>query len=529
MMTTSAFEVLGPIMVGPSSSHTAGALRIAQVARILGPKPLERVEFVLYNSFAHTYKGHGSDKALVAGILGLAPDDTRVRDSFELAKQANLRFEFIPSENGAGKHPNTVCIVMHGVDGTRMEVTGESLGGGRMRISSIDNIAIELSGDLPTIFVAHTDTPGVLASLTSELSKAHINIATLRTFRSKKGGQAYSVIEIDNDIPEELVGTLRHIHHVGLVNMVNIPGTVVITPDATLTHNFETGKELLELCQRFNLSIGEVMRLREYELSNSGDHDARMQHVLDVMRQEVHDPIEHPRKSLGGLLGGQAQMVAQAQDTYAHALMGTTLTRCVAFSMAVLERSATMGVIVAAPTAGSAGIVPGALLGVAQTLHKSDDEIARALWNACALGAILAHNASVAGAEGGCQAEVGSASAMAASAVCELLGAPAQVCLSAASTAIANLLGLVCDPVRGLVEYPCQDRNAIGVANAISAAQLALSGVYDPLPFDEVTQAMKEVGSALPASLRETALGGLAATPSAATAQAVCGSCNLCD
>ena len=222
-------------------------------------------------------------------------------------------------------------------------------------------------------------------------------------------------------------------------------------------------------------------------------------------------------------------MVVQAQDTYADALMGTTLTRCVAFSMAVLERSATMGVIVAAPTAGSAGIVPGALLGVAQALHKSDDEIARALWNACALGAILAHNASVAGAEGGCQAEVGSASAMAASAVCELLGAPAQVCLSAASTAIANLLGLVCDPVRGLVEYPCQDRNAIGVANAISAAQLALSGVYDPLPFDEVTQAMKEVGSALPASLRETALGGLAATPSAATAQAVCGSCNLCD
>ena len=186
MMTTSAFEVLGPIMVGPSSSHTAGALRIAQVARILGPKPLERVEFVLYNSFAHTYKGHGSDKALVAGILGLAPDDTRVRDSFELAKQANLRFEFIPSENGAGKHPNTVCIVMHGVDGTRMEVTGESLGGGRMRISSIDNIAIELSGDLPTIFVAHTDTPGVLAALTRELSCAHINIATLRTFRSKK-------------------------------------------------------------------------------------------------------------------------------------------------------------------------------------------------------------------------------------------------------------------------------------------------------------------------------------------------------
>ena len=209
--------------------------------------------------------------------------------------------------------------------------------------------------------------------------------------------------------------------------------------------------------------------------------------------------------------------------------MGSTLTNCVAYAMAVLERSATMGVIVAAPTAGSAGIVPGALLGVAAAIKASDEQITKALWNSCAVGAILAHNASVAGAEGGCQAEVGSAAAMAASALCELMGAEPKVCLAAASTAIANLLGLVCDPVRGLVEYPCQDRNAIGVANAVSACQLALSGVIDPLPFDEVTSAMKSVGEALPQTLRETALGGLAAAPSAQTAVSVCGSCNLCD
>lgn len=529
MMTTSAFEVLGPIMVGPSSSHTAGALRIAQVARILGPKPLAQVEFILYNSFAHTYKGHGSDKALVAGILGLAPDDIRVRDSFDLAKKANLRFEFIPSEEGAGKHPNTVSIVMHGLDGQTMQVTGESLGGGRMRISSIDNINVELSGDLPTLFVAHLDTPGVLAALTHALMEAHINIATMRTFRAKRGGQAYSVFEVDDELPQTLIGTLRAIEHVRLVNIVNIPGAVILTPDANVYHAFDIGSELLDLCEKESLSIGQVMRKREYELSSTEDHDERMLHVLEVMREEISDPIKHPRRSLGGLLGGQAKMVYEAPDTLSSALMGEALTRSVAFAMAVLERSATMGVIVAAPTAGSAGIVPGCVLGVAKALHKTDEEIMLALWNACALGAILAHNASVAGAEGGCQAEVGSASAMAASAVCELLGASPRVCLSAASTAIANLLGLVCDPVRGLVEYPCQDRNAIGTTNAITAAQLALSGVIDPLPFDEVTQAMKSVGQSMPETLRETALGGLAATPSAPHAQAVCGTCNLCD
>ena len=167
MMTTSAFEILGPIMVGPSSSHTAGALRIALVARSLGPHPLKSVTFTLYNSFAHTYRGHGSDRALVAGILGLAPDDTRVRDSFDLAREQGLDFTFVetPDEAGAGRHPNTVTVTMHGADGTTMSVTGESLGGGRVRISSIDGIAVELTGDYPTLFIAHHDRPGVLAAL----------------------------------------------------------------------------------------------------------------------------------------------------------------------------------------------------------------------------------------------------------------------------------------------------------------------------------------------------------------------------
>lgn len=530
MMTTSAFEVLGPIMVGPSSSHTAGALRIALVARSLGPAPLARVEFILYNSFAHTYKGHGSDKALVGGILGFAPDDIRVRDSFTAAKKEGLRFDFIPSDEGTGKHPNTVTIKMYGLDNQTMSVTGESLGGGRIRISSIDGISVEITGDYPTLFVAHQDVAGVLAALTGILSTYEINIATMRTFRAKRGGKAYTVFEVDNPLQGDLLTRLRNVEHVHLVNTVNIPGSVAISHEGKLQLGFETGAQLLELCERHNMTIGEVMRNRELTLCERLQNvDEKMLHVLEVMREETTDPLRNPRPSLGGLLGGQAQTIWKHKSHYAPALMGDTLTTCVAYAMAVLERSATMGVIVAAPTAGSAGVVPGAVLGVGKAIGANDAQLSRALWNACALGAILAHNASVAGAEGGCQAEVGSASAMAASAICELLGAQPRVCLSAASTAIANLLGLVCDPVRGLVEYPCQDRNAIGVANAISAAQLALSGVLDPLPFDEVTQAMKSVGEALPATLRETALGGLAAAPSAQAASSCCATCNLCD
>ena len=178
-MSMSAFEVLGPVMVGPSSSHTAGALRIARVARLLAPQPLERVEFVLYNSFSKTHAGHGTDRALVAGILGLPTDDERVRDSFNLAREAGLSFQIIEGGDNGALHPNTVLIRMVPQAGAPVEIAGESVGGGRIRISSIDGVAVSIAGELPTVFVAHRDKPGVLAALTGALSARGLNIATM--------------------------------------------------------------------------------------------------------------------------------------------------------------------------------------------------------------------------------------------------------------------------------------------------------------------------------------------------------------
>ena len=172
-----------------------------------------------------------------------------------------------------------------------------------------------------------------------------------------------------------------------------------------------------------------------------------------------------------------------------------------------------MGLIVAAPTAGSSGVVPGVLLALQDEFNLSDEEITNALFNAGAVGYLAMRNATVAGAVGGCQAEVGVASAMAASAAVELMGGTPGQCLSAASTVLMNMLGLVCDPVGGLVECPCQSRNASGAANALTAAEMALSCIRQPIPFDEMLAAMYSVGKKLPYELRETALGGCAATP----------------
>lgn len=290
--------------------------------------------------------------------------------------------------------------------------------------------------------------------------------------------------------------------------------------------DFKNAKELLALCEERKLCISDVMRRREIEKGEiTGEIcDARMKKAYEIMRESARVPIKKPGRSMGGLLGGEAKMLSDWQqgDGQGKSLCGPVLGRAVAYAMAVLETNASMGLIVAAPTAGSSGIVPGVLLALEEQFHFTEAEMIQALYNAGAVGYLAMRNATVAGAVGGCQAEVGVASAMAASAAVELLGSSPKACLDAASTVLMNLLGLVCDPVGGLVEYPCQNRNAAGVAVALTSAEMALAGVPQLIPLDEMIAVMYNVGRRIPAELRETALGGCAAAPSACEA---CGKC----
>lgn len=286
---------------------------------------------------------------------------------------------------------------------------------------------------------------------------------------------------------------------------------------------FKNANELLALCQQEGCPISEIMRRRECILGETTVDTVtrRMNRVLEIMRESATIPLTSPVRSMGGLIGGEAKHLA-AHAAKKKDICGPVLQKAVAYAMAVLEVNASMGLIVAAPTAGSSGVVPGLLLALQETYHISDARIMDGLFNAGAIGYLAMRNATVAGAVGGCQAEVGIAAAMAASAAVELMGGEPEQCLSAASTVLMNMLGLVCDPVGGLVEYPCQNRNAAGVANALVAAEIALSGIRQLIPFDEMLAAMYRVGRHLPVELRETALGGCAATPSA------CERCGCC-
>lgn len=287
--------------------------------------------------------------------------------------------------------------------------------------------------------------------------------------------------------------------------------------------DFRNGKELLDLCREHNLLISDVMRQREITCGSMTNEqiDARLKEILTIMKNAAHTPLETPTRSIGGLIGGEAKKTYKFSQTDNN-LCGSFLSRAISYSMAVLEVNATMGLIVAAPTAGSAGVLPGVLLALQEDRNLSDEAICSAIVHASAIGYILMRNASVSGAEAGCQAEVGAASAMAASAVVEVMGGTPEMSLHAASIALSNLLGMVCDPIAGLVEAPCQSRNSIGAANAITCAQLALAGVTHPIPFDEMAEAMYRVGKSIPFELRETAMGGNAGTPTACT---LCGGC----
>ena len=220
MTFISVFDVLGPNMIGPSSSHTAGAAVIAYLAQKMISGPLTKVDFILYGSFAQTYRGHGTDRALLGGIMGFSTDDMRIRDSFEIARERGLAFSFTPNEIETEVHPNTVDILMENAAGQKMTIRGESLGGGKVQIVRINQVKVVFTGEYSAVIVIHQDKPGVVAHITKCLSDRNVNIAFMRLFREKKGHTAYSIVESDGTLPEDVADSLRknsNVHDVMIV------------------------------------------------------------------------------------------------------------------------------------------------------------------------------------------------------------------------------------------------------------------------------------------------------------------------
>ena len=220
MAQLSAFDVLGPNMIGPSSSHTAGAAVIAYLAQKMINGPIIKVTFTLYGSFAHTYSGHGTDRALLGGLLGFHTDDKRIRDSFRIASERGIEYHFVPDDTVTDIHPNSVDILMENEAGTSMLVRGESLGGGKVRISRINNVEVEFTGEYSSVIVVHQDQLGLVAHITAVLSHFGVNIAFMRLFRESKGQTAYTLVEVDGELPygiKEMISANPYVHDVMII------------------------------------------------------------------------------------------------------------------------------------------------------------------------------------------------------------------------------------------------------------------------------------------------------------------------
>lgn len=277
---------------------------------------------------------------------------------------------------------------------------------------------------------------------------------------------------------------------------------------------FNNFSEIVELAESRGVKISEIIKEWEIEKQETRREviEDRMRSQWIVMKESVENGLNNPEKSMGGLIGGQGKKLMDYSD---NKKTEDGYLRSAARALAVAELNASMGKIVASPTAGSCGILPGVLMNAVDKYGSNEEEIIDALFTASGLGIIIAQNASISGAEGGCQAECGSAAAMASAALVELMGGSPNQVANAAAMVIKNVLGLVCDPVAGLVEVPCAKRNVMGTVLALVSADMAVAGIESVIPLDEVILAMEDIGRSMPSGLKETAKGGLAVTKTA--------------
>lgn len=502
----SIFDILGPIMTGPSSSHTAGAVRIGLMARHIVGDGLRRAVITFYGSLAETYKGHMTDSGLVAGLLGMNVDAPGIRQVLERARQNNLDIQvqrlFSEKEN-----PNTIEMDLETKDDKIHRIKGITLGGGEIMISSIDDFPVNLRGKHNEILLflePGIAVPGEGMSIAPEVE----------SFVSEgPGGARLLVLSSPAPLDKSKFEGLGNI--AGVIRVCNLP--------RLYDYGKRSGPPLFWTIEEMILYSSRVGGLaeaaRNYEEGRSGlDREElrkKLGRIWSIMENSGQVGLSGNNQMIGGLMPGNDGKRLYDAFSAGITLSGSVVPLAIAKAIATMEVNASMGRVCASPTAGSCGVLPGALSAVMEKKFLDKNTLLDALLVAGLYGALIAYRAPVSGALGGCQSEIGVASAMAAAALAHVGGGTAEATAHAMALAMKSLLGLVCDPVAGPVEVPCIKRNAIGVANAFSSADMALAGIRSVIPPDEVIDALMNVQQLMPVELRDTTMGGLGVTRTA--------------
>ena len=497
-------DVIGPVMRGPSSSHCAAAVRIGKMVRDLMDGEIKDVfiEFDPDGSLATTHESQGSDMGLFGGLLGWDATDDRLANSPKAIQEAgiNVKIEITPID---ADHPNTYKMTVTNSRETHT-LTAISTGGGIIEVIEIDGVKISMAGDYyETLIYFISDQDRLLAHLKENISADEIHI--LRR-------EAIQLVEIKSQefLDREMISELRSKFDIQSIKQI-MPVLPVLSFKG-IKVPFITCAEMLDYNQNKNLNLWELAV--HYESSRGGITDdqvtQKMAEITDIMLNAIQAGLagtEYADRILGYQSG---KFQSQMEDR--HLIDGGVLNQIILYTTALMESKSAMGLIVAAPTAGSCGGLPGACIGAASAMGLSKDDMTRALLAGGTIGVFIAAQATFAAEVGGCQAECGAGSGMAAAALVTLAGGSTQQAVNASSMALQNMLGLICDPVANRVEVPCLGKNVMAASNALACANMALAD-YDPvIPLDEVIQTMDEVGKMLPSAFRCTALGGLSIT-----------------
>lgn len=511
MKTVSIFNhVLGPVMRGPSSSHTAGGFHLGSMARtLLGAVPASAVlAFDPAGSYARTYDVQGADRAFAMGFMGKPLTDASFFTALEDAAAAGIavRFEVRPLDRP--DHPNTVEMALTASDGRTLQLVARSIGGGEVEIAWLDGWPVLFSGTAWELLI-EADAPD--ADHVISVLGADGSLLGRPSVLRRDGSPRVAVIARRSS---PLTPSAR----AALAGVVSAPRVFESAPVYFVQTGqalFTSATELVALAGERRVSLGKLAL--EYEAALLGlsqaDVISEMLTRYAVMEASARQGLE---SGLGGmqLLSPTAGSIFRAEAA-GRVSLGGPHTRAAARAMAVMHVDAAMGVVCAAPTGGSAGTIPGAMVTLAEERGLDREQIALSMLASGAIGVIVALRATFAAEVAGCQVEIGASGAMAAAAIVDAVGGSAEQACHAAAIGFQNTMGLVCDPVQGMVEIPCHTRNAAAAASAFVIADLVLGGYANPIPLDETIDAVYAVGRAMSTDLLCTAKGGLAVTPSA--------------
>lgn len=497
-------DVIGPVMRGPSSSHCAAALRIGRICRDLMNNIIEEVhiEFDPNGSLATTHSGQGSDMGLFGGLLGWDADDERLKDHEMYIKKAGIKIDIDIRPINAS-HPNTYKITLKNKLETH-QIIGLSTGGGMIEIIEIDQSPVSLMGDFNLTLFIGDSTPDLLESI----SKMGLGEVSLHS-----GSSNFILVQSNEKEQQQL---LEQVTALGIpLKIRTIDPVLPVRSRKNLSVPFITVEQLMEYNKDKNLNLWELGVEYESLRGNIPKKEVmdKMGRIVDIMENSINLGLKGTHYK-DRILGSQSLNFKKNKEEK-KLIPGDVLNNSIMFTSSMMEVKSSMGVIVAAPTAGSCGALPGTIIGTAVTLGFSREQMVQAMLAAGLIGVFITAHATFSAEVGGCMGECGSASGMAAAGVVVLKNGSLSQSLAAASMALQSSLGLICDTVADRVEAPCLNRNVMAASTAISCANMALSDYDQVIPLDEVIETMKRVGDAIPHTLRCTGLGGLAITRTA--------------